>query len=117
MARTGRPKSPPETHRDCHGETLELTDANFYRCPRGRNGWAKRCKGCMRIASRETSKLYRVNRTKSPPPLKDGAICDECFDLAHRRPWTGCARCGGSYAPESPIDIRDYLFRDYQRAV
>lgn len=127
MPRTGRPKSPPETVRECLGckDPFELNATNFAPQKAGRNGFDPRCRPCMGTYRRAYKALMapsasgalsaRVARLKALPPLRDGQICGECSGLAHRRPDDGCPRCRGSYAPESLPELETRRY--YQAAV
>jgi hypothetical protein len=102
-----RANPPPETHRECRScrQVHELTLKHFGLHLTCRGGFNTQCKDCVRLG-KKVSRLRLVEvRAKAAPPLKDGQICPECFDLTHRRPQHGCARCGLSYAPESPLEL------------
>jgi hypothetical protein len=111
-----RAKSPPETWRECRGckRMLELTLANFAPHKTGRNGWQPKCRQCMTEFKRAWRKLNPRYRTE-PKPLKPGQVCDECFDLGHRRPADGCSRCRQPYESLPPIEL--VTRRSFERAV
>jgi hypothetical protein len=99
---------PPETHRECSSchLTFELTLANFAKHKTCRGGFNRQCKSCIRAGKRQSAKHLRAIRASAPAPLRMGQECPDCCGMSHRRPETGCARCGGAYAPESLPELQ-----------
>ena len=101
-----------EPFRRCSGSCermLELTVENFRRHPTCRNGFHSQCRDCVTAGNRASQKRKREHlariRAAARSPLQDGQICDECFDLGHRRAPTGCARCGLPWEAEPPLEL------------
>lgn len=44
-------------------------------------------------------------------PYTPRSHCKSCFDLAHRRPLTGCKRCGLSHSDEAPMTLEQATIR------
>lgn len=98
------------------GECKPLNDANFPR--RGeldrRSEWKSRCRQCTREAT---------FRPRSPRPtatdLASGQRvgkkpCGTCFDMPHRAE-EHCPECGIPYEAEPALNLRDFLWRSYER--
>jgi len=106
-----RTKTPPETWRECPGcrRKLELNIANYRPHKTGRNGWNPRCRLCVTADNRVCEKRRQAKLAKireaSLPPLREGQRCPSCEGMGHRRPPTGCARCGLPYERELPCEI------------
>jgi hypothetical protein len=68
----------------CHA-TKPLTEFHVFRLRRiGRQAM---CKSCTAEREKERSAARRVPSSKQGP-------CRVCWDLAHRRPESGCPKCG-----------------------
>lgn len=55
-------------------------------------------------------KLQRAGKDKPPEPLKPGERCDKCEGMCHRRPRTGCPRCGEDWGPDI-VYASDHMYR------
>jgi hypothetical protein len=120
----GAPRKPVPSERTCRecGEMHPLTEEFFPRAPSCVGGLDPLCRPCRRIAkrmSRERSPAVvaanRRARRRMLRPLRENEICPECNNLTHRVDGVACWRCDLPFAPEPPLDLRDYLFRTPDR--
>ncbi len=117
-----RTKGPVPTERactDCH-VVYACTLEHFCKNPTCVGGLSPQCRGCTRIRKRESqlrgrARVLAVRRRQERRPLREGEICPACHGLSHRVIEGQCWRCGLDYAPEPPVDVRDYLYQHPER--
>lgn len=100
---TERTIDPRRWCRDCKRVFARVAGVEVFAGRTERNGLRRaRCRVCLVLRKRARQKM--LEQRAAAEPLKPGQRCTECEGLGHRRPLSGCPRCGLAYVPEAKVE-------------
>lgn len=93
------------------GKSKPLNHTHWNRSRHRGEPWQARCKQCQGKRAH-----VQPRRTLSDRPAMRQEICVDdrrgkgCYGLPHRRPVSGCPKCGGAYVAAKSVTVED-VFR------